>query len=552
MVNKHLIGKQILEIEINSSQEAYAIQQKMSQLIWKELTPRMNTLFDTIVGEDQVVYFDSIKIDIGYINPNNLDPNKIINKIIELLEDKIRKGIPNISSKTDINHFKDNRYIDKRREYFNKQKEINKDTSLSKKQLQNQKDKGTLSNTYVNKTNDIDGKTPDKIASQPLRQYYFNAWLYWLEKGTLPSYSIIPEDNWISLVLETLVLDTNAVTQLKTKIKNITVALQRLVVQHTSEDLKSIVEIYTGFSQTEIIKFFKEIETVFKQTSVTNITSIPFRTLEIEMWKQILEITILKTQKTDSISLIKQAIQHLISGKVIDKKEWDQILNRIINTNKNRSFSVLKEIYKEETVTGINKQSTVNQYKKHTEAIMQQDAEEESSFPETEMESPQFFSNAGVVLLHPFLNSFFKKLGLLEGKNFKDDTAKSKAVILLHFLATAEEHPREYEMVLPKFLCEMPANMPLDHTIQITKEEKKEANSLLQAAITHWGALGSTSPDGLREGFLIREGKLEKEQTGWRLLVEQKTLDILLDRLPWSISILKLPWMSEMLHVDWR
>lgn len=545
MVNKHLIGKQILEIEINSSQQAYAIQQKMSQLIWKELIPKMNALFDTIVGEDQVLYFDSIEIDIGYINPNNLDTNKIINKIIKLLEDEIRKETTNITAKIDTNNFKQNTY-------FNKQKEINKDTSLPKEEIQNQKNKGTLSNTYVNKTNYIDGKNPDKITSQPLRQYYFNAWLYWLEKGTLPSYSIIPEDNWISLVLETLVLDTNAVTQLKTKIEDIPVSLQRLVVQHTSEDLKSIVEIYTGFSQTEIIKFLKEIETIFKQTPITNIIPISFRALEIVIWKQIFEMTILKMQKTDSIPLLKQAIQFLISSNFIDKKEWNQILNQIINTNKDTSFSVLKEIYKEETVIRINKESIVNQHKKNTEAILQQETKDTSSFVETVMESPQFFSNAGVVVLHPFLNSFFKKLDLIEGKNFKDNAAKSKAVILLHFLATGEEHPREYEMVLPKFLCEMPVNMPLDHTIQITKEEKEEADNLLQAAISHWGALGSTSPDGLREGFLGREGKLEKEQTGWRLFVEQKTLDILLDRLPWSISILKLPWMSEMLNVEWR
>ena len=92
----------------------------------------------------------------------------------------------------------------------------------------------------------------------------------------------------------------------------------------------------------------------------------------------------------------------------------------------------------------------------------------------------------------------------------------------------------------------------MDHTITITKEEKKEANNLLQAVIEHWGALGGTSPDGLREGFLTRQGKLEKEQTGWRLYVEQKTLDILLDRLPWNLSLIKLPWMKELLKVEWR
>ena len=155
-------------------------------------------------------------------------------------------------------------------------------------------------------------------------------------------------------------------------------------------------------------------------------------------------------------------------------------------------------------------------------------------------------------MLHPFLSSFFGKLKLTMEGDFKNFKSQAKAVLLLHFLASGEEQLPEYQMVLPKFLCAMPANMPLDHTLKLTKKEKKEAAGLLEAAIAHWGVLGNTSPEGLREGFLIRDGKLEKEDSGWKLYVEQKAQDLLLDKLPWNLSLIKLPWMQEILKVEWR
>jgi hypothetical protein len=107
-------------------------------------------------------------------------------------------------------------------------------------------------------------------------------------------------------------------------------------------------------------------------------------------------------------------------------------------------------------------------------------------------------------------------------------------------------------MILPKFLCGMASNLPLDHTIQITQNERDETNGLLEAVVENWGALGNSSPDGLREGFLVRDGKLLQKESGWKLIVEPKAIDILLERLPWGMSIVKLPWMKELLKVEWR
>ena len=87
--------------------------------------------------------------------------------------------------------------------------------------------------------------------------------------------------------------------------------------------------------------------------------------------------------------------------------------------------------------------------------------------------------------------------------------------------------------------------------IILTEEEKSESLDLLNSAIKHWGKLGKSSPEGLREGFLQRDGKLEKRRQGWYLTVDQKSIDILLDFLPWNLRIVKLPWMTEMLRVEW-
>jgi hypothetical protein len=160
---------------------------------------------------------------------------------------------------------------------------------------------------------------------------------------------------------------------------------------------------------------------------------------------------------------------------------------------------------------------------------------------------------AGVILLHPFLIRFFRTVDLCEEDAFRNEVCRQRAVCLLHHLATGEVRTPEYQLVLPKFLCGMPLNAPLDHVIEIEAAEQSESEALLQAAIAHWNALGKCSPDGLRQGFFQRDGKLEKRESGWHLVVERKAQDILLDRLPqgWGLGMVKLPWMDGILRVDW-
>lgn len=159
---------------------------------------------------------------------------------------------------------------------------------------------------------------------------------------------------------------------------------------------------------------------------------------------------------------------------------------------------------------------------------------------------------AGLVLLHPFLQRLFEHCHWLDENEFVNDVARNRAVYLLHYLAAGNEDAPEYVLMLPKLLCGIPPEWPLEPALPLTDAEKAACNEMLIQVIAHWTALRDTSPAGLREAFLWRQGKLFLSDEGWRLEVQYKTEDILLNHLPWGFSMIKFSWMPRLLSVSWE
>lgn len=181
-----------------------------------------------------------------------------------------------------------------------------------------------------------------------------------------------------------------------------------------------------------------------------------------------------------------------------------------------------------------------------TEARPARPVEEESG------DEDVFVTNAGLVLVAPFLARLFTKLGLTEGRAFRDDEAAERAAHLLQHLVEERADRPEHLLVLNRVLCGVPPGRPLPRSIVVGPEEDEAIRGLLAAVVEHWGALGNTSIQGLRESFLQREGLLGRVDGAWRLQVEERAFDVLLDRIPWSFRTVRLPWMEALLHVEWR
>jgi hypothetical protein len=166
---------------------------------------------------------------------------------------------------------------------------------------------------------------------------------------------------------------------------------------------------------------------------------------------------------------------------------------------------------------------------------------------------PMLVQQAGLLLLHPYIVRYFDSCGVLEaGSRELHEEDLPRAAALLHFLATGREELYEYELGLIKTLLGLHPETPLPVCAGLlTPDEREEAELLLRSAIDHWSVLKSTSIDAFRSSFIERQGVLREEESGWRVNVERKGFDVLLDQIPWSFSIVKLPWMKKAIFTEW-
>ncbi|MEZ5039257.1 MAG: contractile injection system tape measure protein [Saprospiraceae bacterium] len=586
MSNRHLIGKETIELRLNRHQQAYALQEQFSQFHWRLIVPALEQLFDRLVGEDILLRLDKLEIDLGEITEQDLLSTEMIDLLVQQLEEAI--------------------------------------------------------------TVELQRPSPQSVLVKPMTNL-FKQWLFFLEHGYLPFHACLPVSSsiWQKAIFESLALEEKAVIDLHLLLSRRPMAFERLLLQYDNSFLQKIVELNTGYPQEKlrqtiealaklVASLVKEIKGIQKKNEDLEINETE-STENIQQQKQVEGgqqrvaesyrewETLFGPKIEDYIShTLRPILQTLFQNKVIaatdfsnktlikkritsilhsrwatrtklsdnqiihqmEREAWAIVLNEtVLHRNKRTVEQLIAIIVKQQKIiaslpliAGILSEKEFGHEAlgvlPETEALslpllqkLIAEKEEENTFvsqtlqeahpkpsepiPFTQQEDAFFILNAGMVLLHPFLVHFFKKLGLIEGKDFRDDLSCQKAICLLHFLATGEIKPPEYILVLPKFLCGLPLNSPVDNSIILTKEELEEAENMMQAAIEHWEALGTVSIDGLREGFLQRDGKLEKRQTGWTLLVERQVLDILIDRLPWTISMIKLPWMQEPLRIEW-
>ena len=164
-------------------------------------------------------------------------------------------------------------------------------------------------------------------------------------------------------------------------------------------------------------------------------------------------------------------------------------------------------------------------------------------------------SNAGLVILFPFLPMLFMRLNMLsqDRRDFNSNESKVRVIFILqHLMASEDREYDEKDLFLNRLLINYPFNEPLPKRMELNQDELNTIDSLLEAAKTNWEKMRNTSMRGFQEAFLRRAGFIEKTEREWVLTVEERAFDILLDSIPWSYKLVRLPWMENILKVNWR
>lgn len=390
----------------------------------------------------------------------------------------------------------------------------------------------TLSNNKEDEACSALSLDSDHIAMEAL--------IYFLQKGSLPWYAgsqadwLRHEQQWLYKVLPVITAGAGKSRQLLNVLTSSLQALLRLFAQFSVEFIRQITQAALNIDAA----FIKRQGFALKKMVNTGLSESNRRALD----------ALLNSMDVDIMALF--ILLYTFEGKAIRDTRLNHILKHFTALLQ-QQYDNGKTINSQSTLSlladAIQEQATSTLPTK-TKELLQKMPDKEGALKDVD---GLFVKQAGVIILHPFLEYFFKDFGLVHEDDFADEPARQLAVHLLHYMATGQTQAFEHDLQMEKFLCGWPEEKPIERLVKLPKGMQTEADNLLRAAVRHWKALKNTSPDGLREGFLTRNGKLIITEETPRLIVEHADLDILLASLPWGLGVVKLPWMPKVLYVEW-
>jgi hypothetical protein len=518
---RHIIKKQVVDVSIRNKKEAYRLQQLISDRYRRNITIVLQKAFDKVSREDEVICIDRLEIDLGLITEKEIEKGtweSIIFKIVTEQFDRLKQ-----------------------------------------------------------KT------SPEKIIKQQSAITSFvEQWLFYMRKGYLPWNATRFDEGWYQNILHALATDFNLISELRLLIGNDAHSLKRIAFQHREPFLVPLAESLTAESQKLLPGVLNEIIELllFFRKEADEVEQINKKYLRRQLWIQVLRYAAVQRGKksTEGIAL------HLLEVNLVTMQSKVRIPRRFFTADRiiasdirlwreNRKRSKEQKQYRKKDSIEQKKQTQstredlilspdlrTSESKEKKNILIdtggftddsKSTSNEQSNYPD-EFQEEIFVQTAGIVLLHPFLRTFFNKLELLKEDEFISFYHHQKALDLLYYLATGRVTAAEHELVSAKIICGYPLHRPVLEIIDLSVAEISEADQLLIEVVRQWEVLKNSSPDALREGFLQRSGKFFSKNDMVYLQVESGSIDVLLDYLPWNLSIVQLPWMNRVLRVEWR
>jgi len=366
-------------------------------------------------------------------------------------------------------------------------------------------------------------------------------WLFYMQKGYLPWNATEVNDAWYKVVLETLAVDYASVTELKRMIKNDPVVSQRIVMQHRIDFLVKLIEILTAHSHQNLPAIVAVLDKMVSRIKVSGLVGNETMDGTQRIWLLLVREVTASERQLNSQDLVERILRRYwrVDPNLHIPEKENALVRDII-------LPIIDRLKKEAD------QSSPAFSEKDTNAKELKDDKRKEINKIENIDQGIYLQNAGVVLLHPFLPSLFRRFQLVKEGKFENIQAQQKALYVIHYMATGRMAAEEYELPIAKVLCDWRLEVPVDKNLMLSSDELNETDAMIAAAIEQWAVLKNTSVAGLREGFLQRSGKLYTENEKLYLRVEEQSIDVLLDQLPWVLSMIKLPWMKELLRVEWR
>jgi hypothetical protein len=401
-----------------------------------------------------------------------------------------------------------------------------------------------------NKVEDnLDSKTSSTITST---QIQFKKWLFfYLKNGFLPANSIV---NRIDELIEKIVLNELKVEELIQLFLEDEKALHRWIFSVRNQNFKSHFKVSKNESLAIEInqnlitiweKYLKEFPFDFKRL-IEVFSNLEFKSQfeellfwSINLFQQKHTADIFKSLNVALQNFFNVPLKELQSVKFVISVSNDSFSNKNILSHPIKQFVQSWEASFVNKENEIDRDNSIVESKKRKEGLINDNVE-------------YYINNAGVVLLHPFLERLFGLVGWTKDGNWLDFISLQKGVLSLHYLVYGDQEIDENQLVLNKILCGVELDEVINTQLELSIFEKEKCLDLLQAVLEHWHIIKDSSKEALQETFLQRDGKLQIQNSGFELWIKDHGADILLQHLPWGIGMIKTRWMEHYLISNWN
>lgn len=486
--NQHILQQVNLEINTTDEKTAFEIKSRIDSFLKDDLFPKVERLFDEMASPEEIQRFESIQMEFELKHAEDID------LLTEKFVSQIREKLETADSEADD---------------FNRDWDKAGNKSFLAENQEPEKPDGPAFTA------------PAKRVSIDAESNLKNTFIYFLETGQLPWYAIagLLNEFMLPILFNQAINDKKFIGQLKELFLSNGGAVKRFLYQFSNDTIELVIK---QLRQTASIR----------QSDWNNLVLPENQALRILFYELIINKLI-----DPNYQITPEMWQDLHSEiwKTLGEMNETQQIN-------NQAIEILLQI-------GFDRKDFGEETNAEQEPLLSRD-ENSLQEPDETMKTV-FIGNAGLILAHPFLKELFRRANCLDKNGQFLSSKQFYAIHLLHFLGTGEEQAMEHELTFEKFLCAVPLGMPIERKVDLLDQDKIQCNDLLKAMISNWSALKNTSPEGLRQTFILREGKLDLQKSPTKLYVGRKAFDVLLDKLPWSISVVKLPWMNDLLFVDW-
>lgn len=252
---QHLINKQTIHLLLNKNTNAFQMQQQMSRHFWNEILPQINTVFNELSNDEDVIRISKLEINLGKLTEKEMSQANWEDAILSAIRSHLYKKIT--EKHTKVIHIREAKTI------------------------------GTC------------------------RQ-----WFFYLIHGYLPWNTLDIDASWYKIVLEALATEISSINELRKLIKDDQRISIRIAYQHSTDFIISLIEILTAQKQNDLLLLAELVEKNCKRGNAAALTN-KIKDVRVTIWMLLIREAASSNSHVSSEELIEKILLQDIFRKTV-------------------------------------------------------------------------------------------------------------------------------------------------------------------------------------------------------------------------------------------